>query len=619
MLNYTIAEIKLKLHGKIMEVVRYLLPHGKRMGNEWIAGDAHGSTGKSLKVHLEGDKIGIWSDFATGDSGDIINLWCITRNISFSGAISEMRQKIGINITPNLSMSNVQKNYVKPQLPKISTDVSNEHAIQYLVDKRKLTLETINKYRIITDSNQILFPYYRNNQLIMIKYLNIIRDTYGKKDMRVSANCEPCLFGWQAIPVGDIRSVVIVEGEIDAMTLSQYEIPHVVLSVPYGGGTADKQKWILSEFENLAIYEKIYLCMDNDKSGQEATMEIMDRLGRHRCNLVRLPYKDANECLQNNVSAAEINTCFVDAVSPDPVNFKYFSNFSLDSESQFIPPDGIVPGYKLPWPTAANKVLFRQHELSIWTGSNGHGKSQLLGQVMLGFMKQGAKVCIASMEMLPGYVLHNLVIQTAAMEMPTREYRAEIYKWYDDKGWMFNVTGTAKVDEMLETFEYAARKYGVDVFLIDSFLKCGIAEDDYKAQKHFVEQLCDFTQNNHCHIHLIVHPRKSADESHIPGKLDMRGTGAVSDLASNCFCVWRNKHKEEVVAKHISKNEAVPQAVLEDIDCLLRCDKQRSSRWEGKIPLWFNASSLTYVERYNQRPSSIVEYSNVVQMSKFNV
>ena len=88
----------------------------------------------------------------------------------------------------------------------------------------KRQLQTLQKYRITTAADQILFPYYRGNELIMIKYLNVFRGATGKKEMSVSANCEPCLFGWQAVGRGDLRSLVIVEGEIDAMTLTQYDL-----------------------------------------------------------------------------------------------------------------------------------------------------------------------------------------------------------------------------------------------------------------------------------------------------------------------------------------------------------------------------------------------------------
>src|SRR5204863_5984351 len=108
--------------------------------------------------------------------------------------------------------------------------------------------------------------------LIFVKYLGIHRPE-GKKQIRVEPNCEPCLFGWQAIPF-ITRKIIITEGEIDAMSLYQYGKP--ALSVPFGGGAGDKQKWIEYEFDKLAAFDEIFLCLDQDKEGQTAVKEIIE-------------------------------------------------------------------------------------------------------------------------------------------------------------------------------------------------------------------------------------------------------------------------------------------------------------------------------------------------------
>jgi hypothetical protein len=60
-----------------MRVLAYLLPGGKKVGQEYEAGDLSGKPGKSLKVSLRGKG---WSDFATGQSGgDLLDLWAQAR------------------------------------------------------------------------------------------------------------------------------------------------------------------------------------------------------------------------------------------------------------------------------------------------------------------------------------------------------------------------------------------------------------------------------------------------------------------------------------------------------------------------------------------------------------
>lgn len=51
-----------------------LLPAGRRHGPEWLAGSLAGEPGRSLAVRLFGTKAGVWSDFATGERGDALDL-----------------------------------------------------------------------------------------------------------------------------------------------------------------------------------------------------------------------------------------------------------------------------------------------------------------------------------------------------------------------------------------------------------------------------------------------------------------------------------------------------------------------------------------------------------------
>lgn len=55
-------------------------------------------------------------------------------------------------------------------------------------------------------------------------------------------------------------------------------------------------------------------------------------------------------------------------------------------------------------------------------------------------------------------------------------------------------------------------------------------------------------------MHIVIHPRKGANESTPPGKLDNKGTGALSDLADNCFTIWRNKDKEALKQTGLTQN-----------------------------------------------------------------
>lgn len=58
--------------------------------------DDGGEAGQSLSVRISGEKRGVWSDFATGDKGDLLDLWAACRCTSMAEAIREAKQYLGV-------------------------------------------------------------------------------------------------------------------------------------------------------------------------------------------------------------------------------------------------------------------------------------------------------------------------------------------------------------------------------------------------------------------------------------------------------------------------------------------------------------------------------------------
>jgi hypothetical protein len=55
-------------------VCRYYLSAGHRAGNYWVVGDVANNKGRSLYVHLSGPRKGRWTDAATAQYGDLLDL-----------------------------------------------------------------------------------------------------------------------------------------------------------------------------------------------------------------------------------------------------------------------------------------------------------------------------------------------------------------------------------------------------------------------------------------------------------------------------------------------------------------------------------------------------------------
>lgn len=614
-----VAEISRRLSERAEAVANMLLPGGRTKGREFEAGSVDGQEGKSLKVCIAGSKQGVWSDFASGEGGDLLDLWRLAKGISLSDAIKEAKDYLGIS-DPTFTTPK-KKSYRRPQAPPAKQLSSQSPVNEYLTGQRAIKQEILDRYKIgqqqeIADwpgregkppmkGPWIVFPYMRDNELLGVKYLHLQRRD-GKKFTLVEPGCEPTLFGWHAID-DSARVVAICEGELDAPSLYQYGWP--AMSVPFGGGGGNKQQWVDSDWDHLARFEKIYLCLDTDEAGREGTQELVQRLGMHRCLIVELPRKDANKCLTDGVSKEEIDQCFKNAKALEPEELRAAKSYHQEILDEFYPAGGELPGWSMPWEGVPFRFL--RAELSIITGINGHGKSQTWGQLMNCAMQQGERVCVASLEMKPRKTLYRMVRQAVAKRSPKHSEISDCLDWMDNKLWLFDMVGTGKMDRLLEVFEYAFRRHGVMQFVIDSLMKLGLSEDDYRGQKVIIEKLCDWVNTTGAHVHLIAHPRKGEDESPA-GKMDIKGTGAITDLAFNVFSIWRNKTKEETV-KDFMETGVLPDGVTEDSlreapDGRLFISKSRNVEGcEGRYNLFYDNDSMQYLRRPTECPRVIYE------------
>ncbi len=78
-------------------VCRQYLSNGRREGNYWLVGDVANSAGRSLYVRLRGPEsgkgaAGKWTDAATGEHGDLLDIVRLSRNLATVGeAMDEAR------------------------------------------------------------------------------------------------------------------------------------------------------------------------------------------------------------------------------------------------------------------------------------------------------------------------------------------------------------------------------------------------------------------------------------------------------------------------------------------------------------------------------------------------
>lgn len=586
------TEISQRLAVQVESVVRELLPQGKRQGQEWRVGNLSGEPGESLGVHLDGDKAGVWADFTTSESGDLVGLWMAVRKLSLRDACREAMSFLGISEAPAKHQERIWKRPTREGV----TGLSAEHAA-WLRDVRKLPDASVAAYKLRSRGDRLMFPYLLSNDLIFAKYRKL------PKQFSADAECEPILFGWQAISP-NARAVCIVEGELDAIAMHAYGFPS--LSVPTGAGA---HGWIEREFDRLAHFDTIYVAFDQDAAGKKAIPDLVERLGRERTKVVVLPGKDANDCLMQGIPAAEIISAMRTAKTLDPAELRNIGEFEDAVVAEY---NRVDDGLVLPWKWTREVIRLREGETSIWAGVNGHGKSAVLSNVVGWLACQGIRCCVASMEFRTPLWLMKMNRQIAGIEKPTEQYARSIHRKLAEVMYAFDVAGRSKAQRILEVFNYARRRYQTELFVIDNLTKCGFADDDYSGQKAFVEELTDFARETGTHVAMVAHMRKGESEDRPCGKFGVKGSGGITDMADTVIEVWRNKPREK--AKHAAKASGIPidQKYADQADTLLFVHKQRATGVEPVIPLWFDTASTQFLSKQTYTARPMLRLANVV-------
>ena len=268
----------------------------------------------------------------------------------------------------------------------------------------------------------------------------------------------------------------------------------------------------------------------------------------------------------------------------------------LQDVADFYHKPDTSPKVRMGWLRTQGDFAFRDAEVTLWAGINGHGKSQLVGQVALDLMVQNQRVCIASLEMRPTRVMARMSRQAFGDDLPSQTFLKTFHDWSDGRLWLYDHVGSSNPKTMLAVIRYARDKFGIQHFVVDNLAKVIAGEDSYNEQKDFVNSLCVVAQDTGVHIHLVLHMKKGRTEDDVPGKFDIKGSGAISDLVENVFIVWRNKKKEG------DMRMGGGDSVATDPDCVLLLTKQRNGETEGRYPLYFDHRSLQYIEAHNDFP-----------------
>lgn len=239
-----IEHLKDKLISSINETLFYLFPNGKIKNNKFYIGNIEGDYGKSLNIDIEGKSAGFWYDFATGNGGDIFDLWAQVHKLD------------------------AKKNF-KQVINSISNWLHEPHHNYKIKDKN---------FKLISDYYPPTKRWdYRDcdGRLIACVYRYDLPN--GKKEFRpwdvirrLAKTPIPRPLYNQHI-IKDSDTVILVEGEKSAEALTNLNIP-ATTAMNGSNAPVDKTDWSPLNNKNVIIWP------DNDDTGIKYAKKVFDKL-----------------------------------------------------------------------------------------------------------------------------------------------------------------------------------------------------------------------------------------------------------------------------------------------------------------------------------------------------
>lgn len=400
-----------------------------------------------------------------------------------------------------------------------------DNAIEYL-KSRGISEEITKKYEVTTlpdNDNVLVFPFKdTSDNLKFIKYRNL---NYEKGQIKewCEKDCMPILFGMNHCI--DRKSLVVTEGQIDSLTLSECGVPNAV-SVPIG---KNGFTWIPHVWDWLCEFEEIVVFGDCENGYITLADTLANRFPR-KSRIVRVEdyqgYKDANDLYRAKGKDA-ILQAIKNATPRLNTRIKCMSDVRYVDISK-IP--SISTGL-----FDLDKVLdggFHLGQVILQSGKRGNGKSTVATYFAAQALKQGHSVLIYSGELQDFFVKSWIDGQIIGK---TSLYNSEVDKcnnWYRDKLYIYDNTiiddDMTELDTLPDVIEDTIKKMGIKMVVIDNLMTaldgCTSNDELYRAQSNFVGRLAKMAKAFDVVIILVAHPRKGSgdwDNDMVSGSADI--------------------------------------------------------------------------------------------------
>ena len=451
------------------------------------------------------------------------------------------------------------KVYVRPENEVISP-VGEK--VETWFSKRGISSKTLSDLKVTSgdefmpqtgkSESVIKFNYFVANELVNIKY----RD--GRKNFKLYKGAEKVFYNLDSI--ANCNSCVIVEGEMDVLSLHEAGIKNVV-SVPNGATLGNNN---LDYLDNCVDYfldmEKIVIAVDNDEAGQALQSELIRRLGAEVCYIADFnPLKDANEYLikYSKEDLAEV----INKAKPVPLeNVTTFRDIE-DDVIDFVE-NGFKPGYQIGLTNFDEIFSTYTGQFITVTGIPSSGKSDWVDQMCVGYNRNyGWKTAYASPENTPTYLHAHKLVRKLWNGMPSKhdvgtETWNNVTEHVNDNFFFIDMERYS-LDAVLKKGAELVKRKGIKCLVIDPYNKvrdlAGNQSDVNMYTMEYLTKIEIFAKKYDVLVIIVAHPTKMYKDQNgkieEPTMYNIKGGGEWYDASYHGLLVHRNYELKTVKVK----------------------------------------------------------------------
>jgi twinkle protein len=394
-------------------------------------------------------------------------------------------------------------------------------------------------------------PYYNANGEIVAQHLR----TRDKDFPWLGDASEALPFGSHVWPKTG-RMIVVTEGEVDALSMSQVqgnEYPVVSIGCGAGTGEATKvRKYFAKHLDYFRGFEKVVLMFDNDEPGRDSARAAAEVLGGTAC-IAELPLKDANEMLVEGRTKELINAMWrAKPWSPEGV----VALADIVEEVLATP----AQGKSYAWPVLTEATFGRRPGQIVVVGAGtGAGKTDFLIQdAAHAIIKHDEAVGLFFLESTPRDVALRIAgkIKRKVFHVPdgswTQEELEEAVRELaaTNKVFLYDNFGISEWDRIKARIRFLAHSHGVKYFVIDNLSAfSAVADDERRELERVMAEIAGLAQELEAFMWVVSHLATPEGKSHEEGGRVMarhlKGARAISHWAHYIIGLERNQQSDD--------------------------------------------------------------------------